>query len=241
MEIALKRYQKDFAYSYAFGVFSTLELLQQRPACALKVLLDSRGEANAGVDRLRALCAQHGVPVEVDDRAIERLAPRESHYAVGVFAKYAAPLDDAADHVVLVNPSDMGNLGTIARTLLGFGLPQLALIRPAADLFDPKTVRASMGALFRLSFAYYERFDDYRRAFPAHHVYPFMTGAAAPLAEVRCARPCALVFGNESRGLDPAYAAHGTPVRIPITDAIDSLGLPSAVAIAAYAITRTLA
>jgi TrmH family RNA methyltransferase len=193
------------------------------------------------VDKLRALCARHAVAIEVNDRAIERLAPKESHYAVGVFAKYAAPLDAAADHVVLVNPGDMGNLGAIARTLLGFGLPQLALIRPAADLFDPKTVRASMGALFRLSFAYYERFEDYRAAFPAQHVYPFMTGAGVPLAQVRCARPCALVFGNESRGLDPAYAARGTPVRIPITDAIDSLSLPGAVAIAVYAVTSTFA
>ena len=58
-----------------------------------------------------------------------------------------------APHVVLVNPADMGNLGTVARTMAGFGFGELAVVTPAADVFHPKTVRASMGALFRLNVA----------------------------------------------------------------------------------------
>ena len=56
----------------------------------------------------------------------------------------------------------MGNLGTIIRTMAGFGFANLVLIRPAADVFDPKTVRASVGTVFRLSFEYFDTFNDYR-------------------------------------------------------------------------------
>ena len=56
-------------------------------------------------------------------------------------------LDDA-NHVVLVNPGDMGNMGTIIRTMLGFNYSNLAIIKPGVDVFDPRVIRASMGALF---------------------------------------------------------------------------------------------
>ncbi len=234
MSVPLKRYRRDFDYSYAFGVFPTLELLQHAPALAIRVLLHPRGERNAGVQRIADLCARRGTPVEWNEKAIDRLTPRGNDYAVGVFRKAEGRLDPAASHVVLVSPADMGNLGTIARTLLSFGLADLGLIRPAADIFDPRAVRASMGALFQLRAAYFAAFDDYQRAF-TRALYPFITGAPTPLSAVRFAAPATLIFGSESAGLPPAFARIGTPVSIPITDRVDSLNLAVAVGIALYA------
>ena len=49
----------------------------------------------------------------------------------------------------------MGNLGTIMRTMVGFGMEDLAIIRPGVDAYDPKVIRASMGSIFHLRFAYF--------------------------------------------------------------------------------------
>jgi len=234
MDVALKRYRKDFPYSYAFGVFPALELLLHQPGYALKVLVHSKGGANEGVEKLRALCASAHVPLEINDRAIERLSPKESHLAVGVFAKHPIPLDPSADHAVLVRPSDMGNLGTVLRTLLGFGVRNLAVAGPAADLFDPRVVRASMGALFQVACAGFDGFDEYRHAYPDHAVCAFMTDGRQPLDAAVFPAPCALVFGNESSGLGPEYHALGASIAIPQSGAIDSLSLPVAVGIALY-------
>jgi len=229
----LTRYRKESDLSYAEGVFATLELLAARPEDAERVLLSSRGEPNEGVAKIRALCSDRGVPVETDERTIERLAPRASHLALGVFRTYETRLDPAADHVVLVAPADMGNLGTIARTMVGFGLGDLALVRPAVDAFDPKAVRASMGALFRLSFEYVDSFEAYAERFP-RPVYPFMTDGRVAIDLVRFESPCSLVFGNESSGLSASFRELGTSVAIPQTDGVDSLSLPTAVAVALY-------
>ena len=229
----LKRYRKESTISYAEGVFATLELLAARPESTVSVLLSSRGEPNEGAAKIRALCAEHDIPVVVDDRAIERLSPRGSHLAIGVFRKYEARLDPAADHVVLVEPADMGNLGTIARTMVAFGFANLGLIRPAVDAFDPKAIRASMGALFRLSFAYFESFDDYVQAFP-RPVIAFMTDGRTPLDRAEFPYPCALAFGNESSGLPPRFHDTGTSVAISQTRAVDSLSLPTAAAVALH-------
>lgn len=230
-----KPYQRDSDVAYTFGVFPTIELLQQRPEQVREVLLHPDGARNSGVERLLELGRAAGVTVTEDARLVERLAAKENTYAVGVFAKYTMTLAADAPHVVLVSPSDMGNLGTILRTALAFGLRDLALIRPAADVFDPRCARASMGALFRARVAYYADFEAYRAAFAAHHLYPFMTNGAAQLPEVRFQQPFALIFGSESQGLPDAFRMRGTSVSIPQSDAVDSLNLSAAVAVALYA------
>jgi TrmH family RNA methyltransferase len=240
MNRSLKRYQKDSGVSYAEGVFATLELLDARSESVETILLSSRSQPNEGVAKILDLCAARKIEVGVDDRAIERLSPRGSHLAISVFRKYAMTLDPSADHVVLVEPADMGNLGTIARTMVGFGLRNLAIVRPAVDAFDPKAVRASMGALFRLSFTYFDSFHDYARAF-SRPVFAFMTDGRTRLDGVRFLPPCALVFGNESSGLPAGFHDRGTSVAIPQAAAIDSLSLPTAVAIALYEHARRIA
>jgi TrmH family RNA methyltransferase len=229
----LKRYRKESGVSYAEGVFATIELLDARPDVTERVLLSSRGEPNEGTAKIRATCAERGICVEVDDRTMERISPRASHLAIGVFRTYPMDLNANADHVVLVEPADMGNLGAIARTMIGFGVRDLALVRPAVDAFDPKALRASMGALFRLSLTYFDSFDEYRQRF-ARPAYAFMTDGRCAIDRVRFDSPCALVFGNESSGLPQSFHTLGTSVAIPQTAAIDSLGLPTAVAIALY-------
>ena len=58
----------------------------------------------------------------------------------------------------------MGNLGTILRSCLGFGMKDIAIIKPGVDIFDPKVVRASMGSIFSLNISYFNSFEDYKNA-----------------------------------------------------------------------------
>lgn len=58
----------------------------------------------------------------------------------------AAPITNA---VVLENLQDPGNVGTVIRTANAFGIDAVILVGDCADLYNPKTVRASMGAIFR--------------------------------------------------------------------------------------------
>lgn len=235
--IELKRYKKEYGHSYTFGVFPTVELLSHRPGDVIRLLFQSKGEKNEGVVKIRELCRKLRIDMEVSDKLIERLAPNENSYAVGIFRKYTCELRTNHDHVVLVNPSDMGNTGTIMRTMLGFGVEDLAIVRPGVDVFDPRVVRASMGAIFQLSFAYFDSFEDYSSAFK-REFYPFMTDGTVSLPDARFTQPFSLLFGNEGAGLPETFRDLGTSVTIPQTDRIDSLNLPAAVSIALYEATK---
>ena len=238
MDVSLKPYKKEFAHSYTFGVFPTLELVQQRPEAMLKVLVSEAGLKNLGVAKLSDLCSQRHIPFEVNTRAVERLAPKENAYVVGVFRKYDGKLDAGGDHVLLVNPSDMGNLGTITRTMLGFGVTNLGIVRPAADIFDPRAVRASMGALFHLHCQYFDDYEAYSAAYANRALYPFITSGTQALPNIRFEPPYTLIFGNESAGLSGPYQEVGKAITIPHSHRINSLSLPIAVGVALYEATR---
>ena len=229
----LKRYDKDLEYSYTFGVFPTLELLTHRPERVRQVVAHSKGARGEGLTLVAERCAALGVPYETNDRAVERLAHKGNVYVFGVFEKYAALPSKTENHVLLVNPSDNGNLGTIARTMLAFGFRDVALLEPATDLFNPHVVRASMGATFALRFGYYSSLGAYREAF-THTLYPFMLDAPHRLGEVAFRPPYALTFGPEGAGLPPDYAALGEGVVIPQSPLVESLNLGVAVGVALY-------
>ena len=234
---SLSPYSPSLDYSYAPGIFPSMECLKHRPALVRRLLLHSSAAGREGADKLRSLAESLGVRVEEADRALSRVSGKENCFAAAVFAKFQDDLDPSKPHVVLHHPGDSGNVGTILRTALGFGIEDLALIRPCVDLFDPKTVRASMGSLFSLRVRLFDSFDDYRTAFPAHHLFPFMLDASLPLREVlrnRVPSPYTLIFGNEGSGLPPEFASFGQPVRIESNDKVDSLNLAIAAGIAIY-------
>ena len=236
----LETYSHQLSYSYAPGIFPSHALLNARPELARRLLVRSDALESEGVRALIDKCAALNVRTETADRALERISRKENCYAALVFDKFSCELSQTGNHIVLVNPSDMGNLGTILRACLGFSLPDLAIIRPAADVFDPRVVRASMGALFSMRVGLYDSFEAYRAAYPEHALYPFMLDGSLPLPQAcRAAKaPWSLVFGNEATGLPPRFAQLGQPVRIPQSDAIDSLNLAIAVSVAAYAFTQ---
>jgi RNA methyltransferase, TrmH family len=234
MKITPKEYKKDFKYSYASGVFATLELLKTQPKEVLRVFLNKHGEKNKGLDQIIELCQQHSIPIEWADGLIMKLSHSENCYALGVFNKYSSPLEDNQNHVVLVNPSDMGNMGTIIRTMVGFGFKNLVIIRPGADIFDPKVVRASTGAFFRINYQYFHDFEEYRKSFPKHKVYTLMLKASKSLEAVEFTSPFSIVFGAEGSGLPDRYLHVGTSIRIPHSWEIDSLNLSIAAGITLY-------
>lgn len=233
MQKAFKPYKKNFDYSYSFGAFPTIELIKARPEKVIKVFTSG---SYREMDELSSLCEKRNIELEVNDKAVLRLSPKESCLVIGVFKKYECELDPRFSHIALQNPGNMGNLGTIIRTMLGFGIHDLAVIGTGAYVLDPKAVRASMGAVFRIRFSHFENINDYSSAFGGRILYPFMLNGKLTLGEFshEKGKPFTLIFGNESSGLDKSYADIGRSVVIKHSGEIDSLNLSVAAAIAMY-------
>ncbi|NLP16751.1 MAG: TrmH family RNA methyltransferase [Clostridiales bacterium] len=231
--IQIKPYKKDASYSYTLGAFPTYELILSRPDEVIKVLVHSSYTDMVG---LEALCKERNISLEVNDKLIGKLSDKDNCYVAGIFKKYSCQLSKERPHIVLVNPGNMGNLGTIIRTIVGFGIYDIAIILPGADIFNPKTVRASMGALFKLNFHFFNSFDEYRRQYGRHDIFTFMLNGEYTLNIKDCPKSklFSLVFGNEATGLDDSFLNVGTSIMIPQSSDVDSLNLTIAVGIGAY-------
>ncbi|MBQ4084943.1 MAG: TrmH family RNA methyltransferase [Clostridia bacterium] len=236
----LEAYDRSLPYSYALGAFPSLQLIEARPEIVRRLLVHPDGLESEGVRLLREKCAAIRVREEQAERVLRRESKKGNCFAALVFDKYEAELDPQASHVVLNNISDSGNLGTALRSCLGLGIKNVACIKPCVDIFEPHTVRSSMGAVFSMNVRVFDTFEDYRSLFPQHTLYPFMLKGSTELSAASAApqEPWSLVFGNEGSGLPDEFADMGVPVRIPMSSEIDSYNLAISVAIGAYAFTQ---
>lgn len=233
----IKTYKKDAEYSYTLGAFPTIELLKTRPEEVTEVYVHSTFTDTQAIEEL---AKPYKIPVLQNDKLIHKLSDKENCFVIGVFKKYKDVLQTDNSHVVLVNPSNMGNMGTIIRTAIGFGIKNLAIISPGVDVFHPKTIRASMGALFRIRCQYFNSFEEYEAAYAKHELFCFMLNAKRQLTVSSCPKPklFSLVFGNEAKGLDDSYLSKGTSVIIPQSEEVDSLNITIAAGVGMFLFTQ---
>lgn len=234
----VKKYKKDSMHSYTLGTTLTFELLHNRRNIVNKIYIHPNLNKDETYYKLLELVSKYNISVEEGIKPFNILADKDNCYVIGEFEKYEEKLA-MGNHIVLVNPSDAGNLGTIIRSALGFGITDIAIIKPAVDRFNPKVVRSSMGACFKVRIQYFDSFDEYINQYPNRDIYTLMLQAKTNLAQIIHPQNCfSLVFGNEGSGLPLEFLNIGTPLIINHSHDIDSLNLPIAVSIALYEFTK---
>lgn len=180
---ALSPYKSELDYAYAPGIFPAMECLLHRADCARRLLLHTKAAGTEGAEKLIALAQRHHVRVEEADKALARVSGKENCFAAVVFTKFQDTLNGDKPHVVLHNPSDCGNVGTILRTALGFGVEDVALIRPWRGPVRSPGGACQHGSMFSLRLRVYDDFARYRADYPAHALYPFMLDGSCSLPE----------------------------------------------------------
>lgn len=226
-----KKYKKNDKHSYTFGAFPTLELIRSNNYNIIAIFIDDK--YNDKENLIKEL-EDKNIYYEIAPNAIKRISNKENTYLVGVFEKKNYKLE-RNNHIILHDISDMGNLGTIIRSMLAFGCKDLVLIGNVADIYNPKVIRASMGAFFKIRFTHYDTIEKYMEEFD-NKLYMFMLSndMKDSIFNKKLASPYSLVFGNEGAGLPNEFEKFGEKIFIPQSDEVDSLNLPIAVSIGLY-------
>lgn len=123
------KYDKKQGTSFAIGMFATIELLRNKLDYVVGVYYSSKIKINDKVNELFDFCKQNKIPLLERTKFIESVAGKENVFIIGEFKKYSSTLQNG-NHLVLVNPSDMGNMGTIIRTCLGLNVNNIAIVKP---------------------------------------------------------------------------------------------------------------
>lgn len=233
----IRRYKKNSEVTYALGATVVMEYLLNATSLVQAIIIHPDFNSVDTKERIISICKLHNIEYVIEAKPFNIISSKENVYVIGVIRKKTMSIKDAS-HVVLVNPSNQGNLGTIIRSSLGFGIKDIAIIGTSCDYYDPKTIRASMGAISRVLIESFNTIEEYISRFPNNNLYPFMLDGSSELNKTLINKPFSLIMGNEATGLPEYYKTIGNPIRIVHTSEIDSLNLPIALSIGLYEATR---
>ncbi|MBQ7129295.1 MAG: RNA methyltransferase, partial [Clostridia bacterium] len=142
--------------------------------------------------------------------------------------------------VVLCNVADPSNLGTISRTAEAFAV-DLLIVSGGCDIYNPKALRASMGALFRLPVLVINQ-EELFVFLSNNQIKSYATvpnGAKYKINEIAFNKKSAVIIGNEANGItNEVIKKCDYTVTIPMKGRAESLNAASAASISIYEMVR---
>lgn len=212
-------------------------------AASLLAIVVTEAWLEAAEAGLRRALGQGAVPVySCGNSVFERLS--DVRTAQGILAVVRRPLWD--QDAILKRGSvfgmfgeclqDPANVGAIIRTAAAFGLDALWLSPDSADVYAPKVVRATAGALLTLPVLSAPDVGVFAGAGCAILASEPSGGTSQAIRTInRLPRRAVLALGNESRGLSQAVLKQAAiRFHIPVSPAVESLNVAASAAIAAF-------
>ena len=188
-----------------------------------------------------ALVERVGHPAQlVSEQVMASMSDTETASGVLMVARFPErPLPTHPTLLLLLDQiRDPGNMGTMIRTAAAAGVEGLLLTPGSVDPFNPKVVRASMGALLRLPIA---QMDWKRLTTYTAETRRWGSSPTASLAytAVDWTQPATLVISSEAHGLTPqTEALVSDKVVIPMSDQVESLNAAAAAAVLLFEARR---
>ena len=150
-------------------------------------------------------------------------------------------IDFSQDIIVMLDDvQDPGNLGTILRTVDSIGLNQIIVSKGTADAFNPKVVRSTMGAIFRLKIIESENLAQTIREIRKHHYKLVVTSLQTEnsIYDIDFNKKI-IVIGNEANGVSKEIQEMADEkVKIPMLGKTESLNASVAAGIVMYEYVR---
>ena len=227
-------------------VLEGLRMFREIPADYLEEVYISESFAE-NLDRDPGLLPLPYHPQILADRVFKSLSDTKNPQ--GILALARQPVYETASMyggkapllLFLENLQDPGNLGTIIRTAQGAGAAGVIMSRDTCDIFSPKTVRSTMGSLFRVPFVYTEDFcgELEQAADSGVRVFAAALGSGCSYSDRDYRLSSAFVIGNEGNGLTKeAMQSAGETVEIPLQGNLESLNAAVAAAVLLFEAVR---
>lgn len=176
--------------------------------------------------------------------AADRIFQSQSPQGVGAVCRIPVRepvLTDQGRYLGLWNIQDPGNVGTMIRTAEALGFDGVIVSENSCDLFSPKTVRAAMGALFRMPLLRTDMALFLKENKGVLHSFASVVDPSAPLlTETEFPGGSLMLIGNEGNGLSPEQVALcDERITIPMKGRTESFNAAMAATILMWEMTRS--
>lgn len=235
-KLAQKKYRNEFKLFVAEG----LRLCEEVPPAQIEFgfytrefLSEERGRIL--VERLKTL-------EEISPSTMEKLSDTQTPQGIllVVRQKFSTLEEVAAKKIIVAldGVQDPGNVGTILRTAAAFDCGVI-LLEGSAEIFNPKVIRSSMGAIFYLPVMTISR-ADFLRAMSSREILAAAVDDSAEIYYRHDFRknPVAIVFGSEANGVSKEILDAARSIFIPMSGHAESLNVATSAAIILSEVVR---
>lgn len=179
----------------------------------------------------------------VSDEVFKKISDTKAPQGIlCVMNQYKYTLDDLLKKenpvlVLLEDIQDPGNLGTILRTGEGAGIDGVIMTRDTVDIYNPKTIRATMGSVYRMPFLYVDSLGETVEKLQKKGilVYAAHLKGEAYYDNFDFKKGCAFLIGNEGNGLKKETADLADfYLKIPMEGKVESLNAAIATSLLMY-------
>ena len=142
--------------------------------------------------------------------------------------------------LILDNLQDPGNLGTIIRTIDSVNLKQIIVSKGSSDVYNPKVVRSTMGAIFRVKVLESENLQETIKEIKKHKFKILATdlNTNSSIYDEKYSK-CAIIIGNEANGVSKEILSLADKkIKIPMLGKTESLNASVATGIILYEYVR---
>lgn len=141
----------------------------------------------------------NSAPKHLFDQMCEAKSPQG---ILAVINKKPSKINKKGNFIILDGISDPGNVGTIIRTAEWFGIKQVILTGDSADFLSPKSVRSTMGSIFRTNIAHSDNIIEFLdKTFPNATLFGASLDSKNNLSDMSTNGQFGIVFGSESHGI----------------------------------------
>lgn len=222
----------DRKYREASGTFSIEGIKLFEEAVAARADIKAVFATESAIEKYSDVigkcnsCPIYSVTDEVFEKLSTESAPQGIYAVCGFYSPESKPESENPCALILDEVCDPGNIGTIIRCADAFGIDCVYIGERSADIYNPKTVRACMGSLFRVRT---EKCDATAKIAKlreeGYRVYAAMLDErAVDVRSIDTRGKVGFVIGNEGHGISPEVAgACSGSIIIPMSGGTQSL------------------
>ena len=238
---------RSFRYSQQSFVIEGLRLCSDaiKSKAEISELMFTSDFALKHGEELKSFCEHAEKSFEISPAAAKKICDTQNPQGLFCICRMKQndfSLNQGGRYIALENIQDPSNLGTIARTAEALGADGLILSRGCCDIYNPKALRGSMGAFFRLPYVTADDFCEYLKTAQSDGFQIMATSPDSSCEDISSAKKSdslIAIIGNEGDGISPdAFACADKAVTIKMRGRAESLNAAAAAAIVMYEVLK---
>ena len=238
------RFRRQSGLFVAEGLRVCRDAMLSRAAVKTLYLTEAAMEKHA--DKLAELIEYAGETVLLSESVFshvsDTLTPQGVLCTIKTLDKtlQSVTIKNGGKFLALDNVQDPNNLGTVLRSAEAFGVSGVILSNDCCDIYNPKVVRGSMGAVFRVPFLVCSTIAGFLGEYPNLSSYAAVVdGDAELITDISFGDSCVVVIGNEGNGLKrETVSACRHKITIPMNGNAESLNASAAATVIIWEMLR---